>query len=245
MIKNPLYFVLISGLLVSLTGCATWSNRTKSIVASVGTGLVVGTVAACLAPGDEHAIAHGAMWGGPSAAAVGITSLFIFDEQKRSEEFERQNQVLKKELDVYRNPTLGAESSLDGTPSFPKQIPQGLQGLVDPGKWTYTRLPKNTWRWHGTHAVVRECEKFEFIPPRLKLGFSEPELMLNEDQKVGEGAEGESVSGKDASQQKKSQDFKARAKNKKLVRPESKKKETENKKDIKEQGEIEDENETD
>lgn len=165
--KTPFIFVL----LFLFSGCATWSNRTKAIVSSVGAGIVAGTIAANLAPEDEKPWAHGALWGGPTAAAVGIISQFVFDEQKKSEEWERQLEVLKKELDVYRNPRAEGNSSLEGVPLFPKQIPNSLTGLVDPGSWKYTRLPQNTWRWHGTHAVVRECEKFEFIPPRLRLGF--------------------------------------------------------------------------
>ena len=193
--KTP--FILV--LLVLFSGCATWSNRTKAIVSSVGAGLVVGTIAANLAPEDEKPLAHGALWGGPTAAAVGIISQFVFDEQKKSEEWERQLEVLKKELDVYRNPRLEGNSSLEGVPAFPKQIPNSLTGLVDPGSWKYTRLPQNTWRWHGSHAVVRECEKFEFIPPRLRLGFPTEELGTREaESHLKKGEPGESPTEKNS-----------------------------------------------
>ncbi len=192
------------------SGCATWSNRTKTIVATVGSGIVAGTIAANLAPKDEQPLGHAALWGGSTAAVVGITSLFIFDEQKRSDEFERQIQVLRKELEVYRNPRSSSDMSVDGVPAFPKEIPQGLKGLVDPGRWTYTRLPQNTWRWHGTHAVIRECEKFEFIPPRLRLGVTEPEAKLpqedssNEEKPIPVGAKQQGMKSEQGSKENQS-----------------------------------------
>jgi hypothetical protein len=103
---------------------------------------------------------------------MGVAGLFIFDEQKKSSELERQNEALRKEIDVYRADAQSATNgvALQGVPNFPKEIPDPLKGLVEPGKWTYTRFPANTWKWNGTQSVVRECEKFDFIPPRLKIG---------------------------------------------------------------------------
>jgi gas vesicle protein len=167
--KHWIVSTLVSSLLFG--GCAT-TNRTKTLLGMLAGGAVGTTVGFLTTPVGTDPVMHGTYWGLAGAAVMGAAGLFIFDEQKRSSELERQNESLKKELDVYRTDAQVATDgvSLQGTPNFPKEIPDPLRGLVEPGKWTYTRFPANTWKWNGTQSVVRECEKFEFIPPRLKIG---------------------------------------------------------------------------
>lgn len=161
--------ILVSSL--SLGGCAT-TNRTKTLIGMLAGGAVGSTVGYVSTPSGTNPAMHSAYWGLAGAAAMGVAGLFIFDEQKKSSDLERQNEALRKEIDVYRADAQIANNGINvqGVPKFPKEIPDPLKGLVEPGKWTYTRFPANTWKWNGTQSVVRECEKFEFIPPRLKIG---------------------------------------------------------------------------
>lgn len=166
--KSGILFVLIASFV--LGGCAT-TNRTKTLVGMIAGGAVGSAVGYLTAPQGTDPAMHSSYWGLAGAAAMGVAGLFLFDEQKKSSDLERQVEGLKKEIAVYRSEgSTENASQVQGTPQFPKEIPAPLKGLVEPGKWTYIRNPANTWRWTGSHSVVRECERFEFIPPRLKVG---------------------------------------------------------------------------
>ncbi len=179
-----IYFSLAAiALLTVSSGCATWSNRTKTIVATIGTGIVVGTVASQFAPQGEQPVAHAMIWGGPSAAAAGIISLFIFDEEKRSTEFERQMGVLKKELDSLRGESTGSSQPTllyETSAPFGEAVPNEYKKLVSPGQWSVYRL--NQWVSQGENTLIHQDRMLKLIPPVLSpkkdshSDFAEPQV---------------------------------------------------------------------
>lgn len=171
--KNVKSLLTLIVLVSSSINCAT-TNRTKTLIGMLAGAAVGGAVGYVTTPSGTDETMHSVYWGLAGAVATGVGGLFIFDEQKKSEELERQVSVLKKEVDLYQSGSQASSQGIseNGIPTFPKEVPAPLQGLVEPGKWTHTRMPPNTWRWNGTHSVVRECEKFELIPPRIRLGIS-------------------------------------------------------------------------
>lgn len=159
--------LLLAGLLI-FSGCATLSNRQKTLLTMLGAGVVAGTAGAMLAPSDEKPLGHAALWGGVAAATTGAIGLFVFDEQKRSEEFQRENSVMRKEISAFRDegssshePTLLYETNAP----FGKEIPSEYSGLVKPGRWSVYRL--NQWVNQGEGTIIHQDRLVKLIPPQL------------------------------------------------------------------------------
>lgn len=158
-----LILIIIS---LQMLGCASLSNRSKSVLTSVGVGLVAGTAGAILAPKDEKESAHFFAWGASATAISAITTQFIFDEKKRSDELQRQNEVLRKEIDAIR-----LSDSNPSTPVFEassnegKDFPDEVKNMLQKGKWQLFHL--NRWRPAGENVLIHEDKMFKLIPPKL------------------------------------------------------------------------------
>ncbi len=153
---------------VCACACATTSNRTKIITTMVVGAVLGGTVGAMSAPKNEQAAAHGLLWGGVTAASVGVAGLFIFDEQKRSAEFERQGVLLRKELDAVRGEGAGYHGPqllYESNAPFGKDIPTEYQPLVRPGQWSVYKL--NQWIPHGEGLLIHQDRMVKLVPPQL------------------------------------------------------------------------------
>lgn len=154
-------------------GCAT-TNRNKTLVLMGATGVVGGLIGGSAAPTGESPLAHGALWGGVSAAVAGAAGMFIFDEEKRADEAGRQNAALKKELEAFRGEiavTGGSpeEIRVNGNPKFQKDVPEDLRPFVKPGQWKYSRIPTGRWYIQGDSQMSRQClETFQLSPASLK-----------------------------------------------------------------------------
>ena len=148
--------------------CASMPNRTKTILTMVGTGLVVGTIAANRAPVEENPGTIGFLWGGSSAALAGAISLYVFDEQHRSEIFEKQLNASQKEVDVLRGEGDGRSPApiFDSESGLERQLPKEYQGLVQPGKWSIYKI--NSWVSQGDNTLVHQDKMVRIIPPQFK-----------------------------------------------------------------------------
>ena len=166
MSKKVISTTLMLTLLVS--GCASMPNRTKTILTMVGTGLIVGTIAANRAPVDENPGTIGFLWGGNAAAVAGLVSLYVFDEQHRSEVFEKQLNASQKEVDVFRGEGVGASRApiFDSESGLERQLPKEYQGLVQPGKWSIYKI--DNWISQGDNTLVHQDKMVRIIPPQFK-----------------------------------------------------------------------------
>lgn len=160
--------VLLAGIVLAQSGCATMSNRTKTLLFMGGIGVAAASVGYVVAPQDTRPEMSAAYFGAVGAAAAGAAGLFIFDEQKRADELERQNEVMRKELSAFREeggssrePQLLYETSAP----FGKEIPTEYQGLVRPGHWSVYRL--NQWVQQGEGTVIHQDRLLKLVPPLL------------------------------------------------------------------------------
>lgn len=153
---------------IALGGCASMSNRTKTLITMAGTGIIVGTIAANKAPIDENPLAHAAVWGGTSAAVAGAISLYVFDEQKKSEELERKLGVAQRELDSLRGegPGLSQIPIAQSDSSFAKDIPAEYRSLVRPGGWSLYKI--NNWIVQGENTLIHQDKLLRITPPHFQ-----------------------------------------------------------------------------
>jgi len=153
-------------LALSMSGCAT-TNRDKTILLMAGLGVVSAGVGMVSAPQGERKEMHALYGGMIGATAAAVGGLFLFDEQKRSAELERQALVMSKELDAFRDEGGGHEPRLlyETTAPFGKDIPDEYQSLVRPGRWSVYKL--NQWVSHGEGTLIHQDRMVKLVPPQL------------------------------------------------------------------------------
>ena len=160
-------------IVISLLGCAT-TSRNKILLGMLAGGIVGSAVGYATTPSGTDPAMHGTYWGLASATTMGVAGLFIFDEQKKSAELERQNAALKSEVDAYRSDARLDEQgiTLEGENRFAKELPGALKGIVVPGRWRYMRFPKNKWTKVGkggnTLQIQRVCEAAQITSPYFR-----------------------------------------------------------------------------
>ena len=156
-----------------LSGCATTSNRTKTLLAMAGAGLAGGGVGYITTPEGTANEPHAALYGGLAAATAGLIGLFIFDEEKRASHLKNQNEIIKRELDACRGnsgESLANVISSSGELHFNKEVPPALRALVAKGRWESRKFkdPLEGWVFKSNTYAVRECEDFTIIPQSLQ-----------------------------------------------------------------------------
>ncbi len=164
-LKNTVVFFT---LLTVTPGCATMSNKTKTILSMIGVGFVVGTVAANVAPQNDNPTAHGVMWGASGAVVTGIASMYLYDDEGKKKEAERKLEVAQKELSVFRN-----ESEANGSPvevesesGLSRDLPTEYKGLVKPGQWSVYKI--NNWVSQGENSLVHQDKILRIDPPQFQ-----------------------------------------------------------------------------
>ncbi|MBK8204729.1 MAG: hypothetical protein IPK68_21300 [Bdellovibrionales bacterium] len=84
-----------------LNACAT---HRQSQLSSMGVGAILGgSLGAMSAPKDESKLTHGALWAGLLSSTLAIASLYLFDNQKATQDFKAESESLKLELMKLRN----------------------------------------------------------------------------------------------------------------------------------------------
>lgn len=150
-----------------ISGCASMSNRTKTLVAMGVAGIAAGTIGGISAPHDEIPWAHAALWAGGSAAVVGMAGPFVFDEQARSHEYERQLNVAKQEIEAIRWGGGASEEKLiyESSGTQDKAIPDELKKLLSPG-WVRVYQTSH-WVKQGDDSLVHQDKVIRIKKPQL------------------------------------------------------------------------------
>jgi hypothetical protein len=132
---------------------------------TVGAG--AGVVGYNTAPPGENPYAHGALWAGAAAAATGILGLYVFDEQKRSRELERQVEIANKEISALRGmPGSGEEVLVSSSQGFGGQdLPEELKTLLDPGWFKIYQTSK--WVKQGDDTLIHQDKIVRIKKPQL------------------------------------------------------------------------------
>lgn len=160
--------LLLMTLLLLETGCATMSNRTKTLLLMGGVGAAAAAAGCAVAPADTRPEMSAAYFGAVGAAVAGAAGLFIFDEQKRADELERENSVMRKELAAFRDEggtTQEPQLLYETTAPFGKDMPAEYLGLVKPGRWSVYRL--NQWVNQGEGTIIHQDRLVKLVPPQL------------------------------------------------------------------------------
>lgn len=153
-------------LINAATGCAT--NRANTLLLMTGVGIAAASLAYSLSPPDERPEMHALYGGAMGAVASGVAGLFIFDEQKRSAEFQRQALVMKKELDSFKEydgSSHGPELMYETKATIGKSMPAEYERLLKPGKWSVFKL--NQWVTQGEGTLIHQDRMVKLIPPQL------------------------------------------------------------------------------
>jgi hypothetical protein len=138
----------------------------------VAGGAVGAAIGAATTPAGTDTAMHAAYWGLASATTMAITGLFVFDEQKRSEELERKLRVNQKELNALRfgNDETPSDEVVE-TGTLSADLPGEMQPFFSKMKWKRKLFPNRLTHWvqRGDNSLVRECEVFEFSLPGVKI----------------------------------------------------------------------------
>ena len=167
-IRNVLTLIVVVPALLCATGCATLSNRAKTILLMVGAGSVGATVGALTAPADENKAAHGLMWGGASAAVAGASGLFLFDSESDKEKLSAENRRLSAELERFSKETepIPVGSVRDGA-----DMPSQVRELIHPGRWQLYQIgEKGQWLKQTEHKWVHQDQLLMYLPGGISPG---------------------------------------------------------------------------
>lgn len=151
-------------IIAASSGCATMSNRTKTLLLMGGAGIVAGTAGALLAPAGERPGLHAVLWGGAAAAGAGATGLFLFDEEAKRRDAEVRVAKLEKELGSFGEesaPELLATNRL----GVEKPLPAKFRHLVTPGQWSLYKVDR--WLSSNDSELVHQDIIFRFNQPQL------------------------------------------------------------------------------
>jgi hypothetical protein len=152
-------------MLVFLTSCAS-TNRTKTLGMMFATGIAAGAGGALASPSTDRPEGHALLWAGIGTGVAAALGLYIFDEQSRSEELQRQNDVLKKSMAALNGGDSAPAQLLYETKApFGKDVPAEYRNLVKPGSWSVYKL--NQWITQGENTVIHQDKMIKLLPPGL------------------------------------------------------------------------------
>lgn len=143
-----------------LVGCASWKKET---LAYMGGAMVGGAVlGAAQAPkGDDKAM-HGLLWGSLASAAVGAALVYTRDDNEIIREREIEINTLKMKLSENKQLIDGGESQF-----LESGLPDGLQGLMQPGHWSLYKVDK--WKKNKKGEFVHQDKVLEIKPAKMKI----------------------------------------------------------------------------
>lgn len=152
--------ILIVQILCS--GCAT-TNRTKTLIGMLAGGAVGAAIGYPTTPTGTDPAMHSAYVGMAGAVAMGVAGLFLFDEQKNSQELERKLRVAQAEISGLRGEErLSQEILYEGRAPVGRSVPKQYQGLVTPGSWQVYKL--NQWVKSGDSTLIHQDRMMRLTP---------------------------------------------------------------------------------
>lgn len=153
---------LIPGGFLFFSACSTTSNRQKTLAltaAAVGAGYMIGQQK------QNNKEANSLLYAGILGTTAAVGGMYIFDEEKRSEEIRAENLRLKTQLDEFDHAT-GDSSKYSYNSIFTNtDIPDDVKSLIRPGQVKTYKL--NQWVREGSNRLVLKTDVIEFIEPKL------------------------------------------------------------------------------
>lgn len=154
--------ILILSLIFFLQGCSTTSNRQKTLAltaVAVGAGYVIGQQK------QSNKDANSLLYAGILGTTAAVAGMYIFDEEKKSEELRAENLRLKTQLDDFEHAT-GDSSKFSYNSIFTNSdVPEEVKNLIKPGQVKTYKL--NQWVREGNNRLVLKTDVIEFIEPKL------------------------------------------------------------------------------
>lgn len=158
-------------LAISLSSCASMSGRDKTLALMGVGGVVGGILGGVTTPDDENSSAHIAMWAGIGAALTGVTALFVYDDDKKTKERERQIEALHGEVAALRGETssqLTSKELFRSKSTLEEDVPKEYRSLVKPGGWSVYQVDQ--WVDSGDHMKIHQDKIFKLEPPQMNVG---------------------------------------------------------------------------
>ena len=172
--------VVISLICVSSMGCASMSNRTKTILTTVGVGLAAGGVGYATTPEGTLPMAHAGLWAGIGAATAGVASLFIYDSEADKKKLLSENEKLGLELAAFQE---GITPHLTDVLHESPNMPDTLRRQFKPGDWYIYKIGKGEsalWRPKGNNNNYLENVCRVAVYTRGGIAPLAPSQLLNE-----------------------------------------------------------------
>ena len=159
-----LILALSAALAGSVGGCATFSNRSKTLLLMGGAGAIAASFGAAIAPEGENRGAHAFLWGGGAAALAGAIGLFAFDEEAKSKEAAARAERLQKDLAACTQES-APEILATNQVGMEKPLPSKFRNLITPGQWSLYKVDR--WVSSTESELVHQDLVFRFSQPQL------------------------------------------------------------------------------
>jgi hypothetical protein len=96
--------IIFFNLSVFLTGCATLSNRDKTLLSMGGAAVVGSLIGLATTPNDGTSRAmHSLYFGAIGASLAGVSGLYVFDDQKKNDLLKNQIDAQQKQINAIRD----------------------------------------------------------------------------------------------------------------------------------------------
>lgn len=146
-----------------LSSCAT-TNKTKTVIAMIASGIVAGTIDANLSDHGGSFNSHSTAVGLGVASLVGVGSMYYFDDEKKRIESDRKLEVAQQEIRA-----LHGEEELNSNAtasSLEKDLPSEYRSLVKPGKWEIYHL--NNWVSQTDGTFIHQDKMIRITNPTFQ-----------------------------------------------------------------------------
>lgn len=146
-----------------LSSCAT-TNKSKTLIAMIASGVVAGTIDANLGDHGGSFNSHSTSVGLGVASLVGVGAMYYFDDESKRIESERKLEVAQHEIRSYRgDDALNASMTAS---SLEKDLPSEYRSLVKPGKWEIYQL--NNWISQTDGTFIHQDKMIRITNPSFQ-----------------------------------------------------------------------------
>lgn len=157
------YLTLFFCITLLLNGCAT-TNKTKTVIAMVATGIVAGTIEANINNRSSSFDSHSMAVGLGAAAVSGVASMYFFDDESKKIESERKLEIAKQEIRSLRGED--SESLSKASIAIEKDLPSEYKNIVKPGKWEIYHL--NNWVSQSEGTYIHQDKMIRITNPSFQ-----------------------------------------------------------------------------
>lgn len=171
--KKKWAYVLLTFSLLFQMSCAS-TNKGK-ILETVAVSAAAGVVYGQTRP--EFKAQNSLMYGSVVGLTGALIGLYVFDEEKKSQELRVKVSKLEEELQGFNRPSSQTTDLNFSNPTNPSPAPQALrsqlknflpkkiQKLVRPGEWAFYSIDE--WEQLDDTKMIHKDQILEFKPPEL------------------------------------------------------------------------------